>query len=208
MLHFLQPFEAPPRPITLEAEWKLHQTNNQTHLSLIYRLRGALNEIHLPVEPLLSSQSRAHELWKDTCFEWFLKTNSKTQYWEFNIAPTGQWNFYELSDYRSNLQESPLISACQLRSEVHSIPTSKNHSDNSVHEASQLDEKGFGVYSLYFNASLHSFFNQPTEIQCQWSMALTAVIRWKSGQTSYYSLQHPKDKPDFHHPAGFQVSLP
>lgn len=43
---------------------------------------------------------RAHELWKSTCFEAFLRSESGERYWEINLAPDGRWNVYSFDRYR------------------------------------------------------------------------------------------------------------
>jgi len=40
-----------------------------------------------------------------------------------------------------------------------------------------------------------------------WRLALTAVIEETSGRLSYWSLAHPRGKPDFHHADGFVFDL-
>jgi hypothetical protein len=39
-------------------------------------------------------------------------------------------------------------------------------------------------------------------------LGLTAVIEETSGRVSYWALNHPPGKPDFHHSAGFVLELP
>jgi len=38
-------------------------------------------------------------------------------------------------------------------------------------------------------------------------LALAAVIEEESGALSYWALQHPAGKPDFHHPDAFALTL-
>lgn len=38
-------------------------------------------------------------------------------------------------------------------------------------------------------------------------IALTAVVEDEHGALSYWALRHPSDRPDFHHPGGFALSL-
>jgi hypothetical protein len=38
-------------------------------------------------------------------------------------------------------------------------------------------------------------------------LALAAVIEDHRGQLSYWALEHPVGKPDFHHPDGFTIEL-
>lgn len=41
-----------------------------------------------------------------------------------------------------------------------------------------------------------------------WRVALTAVIEETGGRISYWSLAHPRSKPDFHDPACFVLQVP
>lgn len=38
-------------------------------------------------------------------------------------------------------------------------------------------------------------------------VALTAVVEDEHGALSYWALRHPSERPDFHHPGGFALSL-
>ncbi|HWB81112.1 MAG TPA: hypothetical protein VG755_39385 [Nannocystaceae bacterium] len=38
-------------------------------------------------------------------------------------------------------------------------------------------------------------------------IALTAVVEDQHGARSYWALRHPSERPDFHHPGGFALSL-
>lgn len=189
----LIPFQLAPYPLIFKVEISFQQKSKEpSQLSITYHLTGeeALNEINLLSQPL-SSSDRSHDLWKNTCFEWFLKTNSSSsKYWEFNASPTGSWNFYELESYRAPLQECDLLMNPTFRSQI----TPSNASKAST-------------YSFTFQGELNPrlFDFQKDHVAVQ--LAITSVIKWKSDQTSYYSLQHPKIKPDFHSPEGFVVSL-
>lgn len=41
-----------------------------------------------------------------------------------------------------------------------------------------------------------------------WRLGLTAVIEETNGSKSYWAVAHPPGKPDFHHAAGFVLSVP
>ena len=51
---------------------------------------------------------RQDNLWRHTCFEVFLGRPGAKGYWELNIAPNGDWNLYQFSDYRSGGIAEPL----------------------------------------------------------------------------------------------------
>ncbi|NEQ19514.1 MAG: DOMON-like domain-containing protein [Microcoleus sp. SIO2G3] len=55
--------------------------------------------------------ARKHELWKDTCFEFFVGIKNSDQYWEFNLSPAGDWNIYRFDAYRQGMQEETAFTA-------------------------------------------------------------------------------------------------
>ncbi len=47
-------------------------------------------------------KERAHDLWRETCFEFFFcPINSTGEYFEINLSPHGMWNSYVFQSYRS-----------------------------------------------------------------------------------------------------------
>ncbi len=48
-----------------------------------------------------SELTRAHELWKDTCFELFWSEVGKSDYYECNVSAGGKWNIYHFDSYRN-----------------------------------------------------------------------------------------------------------
>lgn len=196
MKQTLIPFHPSPYPLVFDVEASLQpKSPSLVLLSIAYHVTGeAINEINLLSEPLTQSE-RAHDLWKNTCFEWFLKTNtaSSSRYWEFNAAPTGAWNFYELASYRAPLRESPFLSHPKFQSQF----TPGDSSSNSSR------------YSFLFQGELNPLLMESSPKDSMvFQLAITSVIKWKSDAVSYYSLRHPKEKPDFHSPEGFVLSLP
>jgi hypothetical protein len=39
-------------------------------------------------------------------------------------------------------------------------------------------------------------------------LALAAVLEDRDGRLSYWALEHPSERPDFHHPNSFVLELP
>lgn len=106
MQHQLHPFKATPLPLTIT----FNAVQSGSQWTFNYQVHGAIHEV-AGLDDALQSPQRADEIWKATCFEWFLKFPSleKNKYWEFNAAPDGRWNFYELQSYRMGLAPSPLL---------------------------------------------------------------------------------------------------
>lgn len=183
-----------PTPYPIELSVRVDTAGHQS-LNVDYVVSGSLEKIaglHLNGNSESSDPSRADELWKSTCFEWFLRfPNLKsTQYWEFNATPQSQWNFYELRSYRSGLEASPLASIQGLSIVRDRRP--QRHS--SFFEAPLLIHTKTDVSRLLKNINMSLLDAE---------LAFTAVIAWVDGSTSYFSLRHATDKPDFHSPEGF-----
>ena len=50
--------------------------------------------------------SRTDGLWKQTCFEAFVRLTG-TSYVELNFSPSSQWAAYRFDDYRSDMRDEP-----------------------------------------------------------------------------------------------------
>lgn len=61
---------------------------------------------------------RAHELWKDTCFEFFWSEPGLTSYYECNVESGGKWNVYFFDTYRHPMppQETDQYDVTRIRS--------------------------------------------------------------------------------------------
>ena len=180
----LLPFSHPEQSFSLTIN---AQMNNDC-LAITYDLLGSLSAINL-IDQRSTSTKRTHDLWKDTCFEWFLKSPQKKNYWEFNASPSGDWNFYQLDDYRKNLHESPLV--------IHPKITS------SWLEARQEQ----GHYRYQVAVDLKRLLDSTPHLREEGLLAVTSVVRYRSGEVSYYSLRHPVEKPDFHSNEAFILFL-
>ena len=54
-------------------------------LTIQYVLTGDIERVLFPARS--TTPSRKDELWKATCFEFFLAFHDKPEYWEFNMSP-------------------------------------------------------------------------------------------------------------------------
>lgn len=148
-------------------------------LEIQYFLAGDLAEILLP-DPS-SSPGRKDELWKSTCFEFFLALDDKPHYWECNISPAGDWNVYSMDFYRR----------VGFREET-SIPSV----ENEVHRAS--DE-----FRLTTRVDLTPILLQAERIH----LGIAAILQMRDGRETYWALTHPAPQPDFHNREGFILAL-
>jgi hypothetical protein len=147
-------------------------------LTLSFTLTGNIPRISVPH---ISAPVRRRELWKRTCFEAFLRAFKESQYYEFNFSPSTEWAAYKFDDYRTKMREAPEIDAIQIDwwSEANS-------------------------YTLQARLKIGSM---PDVARATWQIGLSAIIEECSGSRSYWSLVHPTEKPDFHHPASFTHEL-
>lgn len=77
-------------------------------LRLKYRAIGRMEELLVPAQ---AAFERADALWKETCFESFVRGSGEA-YCEFNFAPSSRWAAYAFDGYRSgmrNFEVAPLF---------------------------------------------------------------------------------------------------
>ncbi len=121
----------------------------------------------------------AAALWRHTCCEIFIGQADAACYREFNFSPSGQWAATDFLGYR---QPAPDAARCPApRIEV-------SRTENLL----QLD------------VMLTAEALPPADKQ---RLALAVVLEASDGSLGYWALVHPAGKPDFHHHAGFALSL-
>jgi hypothetical protein len=117
-------------------------------------------------------------LWRHTCMEVFVGHGPPGHYLEFNLAPTGQWAAYRFSGYRSGM--APLTGIRAPRIEL------RTQSDRLL---------------------LSAVVELPADLTGELRLAITAVIEDAQGQLGYWALRHGGERPDFHHPDGFNFEI-
>jgi hypothetical protein len=122
---------------------------------------------------------RGDRLWEHSCFEAFAAVAGEDGYLELNFAPSGAWAAYRFTAYRQGMT-SALAAAPQI-----AVSRSAAHLEVAV-------RVGLGEV-LPRGGALR--------------LGLCAVIEDASGGLSYWALQHPPGKPDFHSPAAFALCL-
>ncbi len=141
----------------------------------------ATGDIGRLVMPPAVARARADELWKQACFEAFVKPAGGEAYFEFNLSPSNRWAGYRFDVYREGMTSPPELALTHMT----------QRASASLYElVATLDLSGAGA--------LH----QP------WRLGLSAVIEETSGAKSYWALAHAPGKPDFHHPDAFSLDLP
>jgi hypothetical protein len=170
----LQPFE--PDDLLLSIKGAVEY--QQGLLELSYNLQGDLTQVLFPVA--VDSPERKFALWEATCLEFFVAIVGHADYWEFNLAPNGNWQVFHLNDYREGLKDEAAI----------------NHLPFVV----QRDDQRL---KLDLSIDLTCLFPPDTALE----MAITAVIQSSTGEYSYWALQHGGEAADFHRRTDFVIKL-
>lgn len=172
----MQPFpSAKPIP-DLKIAGNIARQGNQ--FTIHYALLGNLKEVGLAAPS--DTPARKHELWKDTCFEFFLGIKNSDRYWEFNLSPAGDWNVYHFDAYRQGMQEETAFTA---------LPFSIQHLSDGL--AIALDVELDKIVPA----------NQAIEV------GITTVIKHRDGEVSYWALTHEGTEADFHRRDSFIIAL-
>jgi hypothetical protein len=176
MINFtLHPFPADRLLPAIEIDGKIDRSGG--NLSIEYQLSGDLTQVEIapPAPP-----ARKFELWEATCFEFFLGVPSDRDYWEFNLAPAGDWNIFHLDDYRQGLRDELAFT---------SLPFKVEQQPNSL------------LLSLEFDLSKIVSVDQSIEV------SVTTVIKSADGEISYWAVTHCGSEADFHRRDSFTINL-
>ena len=149
-------------------------------LSVTYHLEGALERIRVPP----SAPARFVDgLWRTTCCELFIRSVEPhtSAYHELNLSPSGEWAAYAFDDYRAGQA---------------ALPGAEPALDARSHERGLILDATVDLTTLDA-----AYLDSPLAI------ALSAVVESDSGELSYWGLSHPADRPDFHHPSAFALTL-
>ena len=138
---------------------------------LRYRLEADISQILVP--PVAPQPGPADNLWQHTCFEAFLGPADHPAYREFNFSPSGHWAAYAFSGERERDEAAENASGWAASISLNLQP------DVLVLEA-------------WLPPMIGS--RAPDALK----MGLTAVIETQDQGLSYWALQHPAERPDFH----------
>jgi hypothetical protein len=173
---FLQPFPTIGQLPNLKIAGNIARNNNQ--LTIEYILQGELKEI--AIAPPSAIPSRKHELWQNTCFEFFLGIQNSQRYWEFNLSPSGDWNVYCFDSYRQGMQEETAFSTLPFK----------------VQQQAE-------TLKLTLNCDLNKIIVREKTLE----IGITTVIKNQNGEVSYWALNHPAAEADFHRRDSFIILL-
>jgi hypothetical protein len=153
-------------------------TRDRQQLNIVYMVSGAIDHIQLPA--LNPNPIRQLELWEKTCFECFIGLPEAQNYWEFNLAPNGNWNAFALIDYREGIAEEAKIESIVI--------TTDRTNDRFTLSA-----------TIPLSAIVPA--RKPLE------MSVTTVIQTQDGAISYWAIAHCGDTADFHRRDSFMITL-
>ena len=155
-------------------------SRQRNNFSISYMVAGNIEEIFFP--SLVVNPTRQDNLWKTTCFEFFIAAKDSPAYWEFNLSPSGEWNVYIMDAYRQvNMREETRFSKLEFR----------------VQEDAEC-------FSLEHELNLNSIILEETSVQ----VGIASVITANTGQLSYWALTHPHVEADFHLRKSFVLEFP
>ena len=138
--------------------------------SFSYTVAGNIEEIFFP--SLITNPARKDNLWKTTCFEFFIAAKNSPRYWEFNLSPSGEWNAYVMDAYRQvNMRE-------EMR--VQRMPFTV--------------QKDAECFSLEGELDLSAWITEESLIE----VGIASVIKTNDGRESYWALTHRETVADFH----------
>ncbi|KJS00394.1 MAG: hypothetical protein VR65_12895 [Desulfobulbaceae bacterium BRH_c16a] len=148
-------------------------------LHIEYRVEGDLHRIIRPMP--VPGPTRRHELWRQTCFEFFLGIQGESAYWEGNLSPCGAWNVYRFSDHRQEMREENAVGGPVCRMEA---------------------ERGRLLFSCTID--IRDICKDCIPLEA----GIACVIEDFHGAVSYWAVDHCGSKPDFHDRRSFLLKLP
>jgi hypothetical protein len=155
------------------------RTEQPDILVLQYSLVADMSRIRVP---LPGAGGRADALWQHTCFEVFVAAKDAPGYHEFNFSPSLNWAIYRFSSYREGMSPAEIAQAPKI---------SVRRGDDQL----ELDSA--------VRLGLLADCCDTRHLR----IGLAAVIEDENGRLSYWGLQHPLGKPDFHHSTAFALEV-
>lgn len=160
--------------IRLDGQARWHAGNLELHYYLQYS-DGDL------ILPSASSTERRDGLWEHTCFEAFVGQPGQLGYWEINLSPNGDWNFYHLSGYRENLKP-----------------------DDALNKLPITLHKNASGLELSCTVPLSSVIDPDSPLE----ISLTAVLEHPTEGCSFWAWKHSGKEADFHLRESFTALAP
>ena len=170
----LQPFPGQDSG-TVSIEGGIERTPKTLVLSFV--LQGNLDDIVLPTA---AERTRCDNLWQATCLEMFWAEEGQKNYWELNLAPSGAWNIYAFTEYRTGM-----------------------HREERVAEPLTQISRTPDTFALTVELGIGSLHAEHASLR----VGISAVLEHRDSRLSYWALAHPAEKPDFHTPQCFLLRV-
>ena len=87
-------------------KFEVNIEKNEEFLIIKYYWKNSSELLFPPSENI---PQRKHNLWKETCLEFFLLNEEKGEYLEFNFSPNQDWNCYHFLSYRKGMSEYSIV---------------------------------------------------------------------------------------------------
>jgi hypothetical protein len=171
---------------------------------LLFAAHGDPRHIAMPRQAL--GGKRTDGLWQHSCFEAFFRGAGDEAYYEFNLAPSGDWAAYRLSSYRAGMKPAhnvgePRIGTIGRRR----APTDEERALLELTDQDPLDRFPKPCFGITAILDLKQAADLPGDRP--WRIGLSAVIEERNGAKSFWALAHPPGDPDFHHDDCFALEL-
>lgn len=163
-----------PEPGTIKGVHASIHRLAQDRVKIVYLVDDPKEALVLPG----GTGMRRDDLWRETCFEFFLGRAGGDDYREFNFSPGGDWAAYEFDRHREGQRH-------------HLMPAEPRIS-------TRREGKKFVLEALLTLTDL------PENGSCN----LTAVIDEKNRAQTHWAALHAPNKPDFHDRLCFSVHFP
>jgi hypothetical protein len=148
-------------------------------ISLRYEVNGDIDRVLLSSKA--PSSSRTDDLWKATCFEFFIAIPDQPHYWEFNLSPSGDWNVYVMEAYRRvGFREEVVFTQLPF-----------------------VFRKSQDKLSLDISLDLSPILQPKQVVQ----VGIASIIQTTDQTETYWALAHPGPQADFHLRESFTISL-
>lgn len=146
--------------------------------SLTVSFAGKGQDLAQIIFPSLTNEpARTDQLWLSTCFEFFLGTPTSSQYWEWNVSPSADWNVFHFTGYRESKREEERI-------------------ENIKPTITISPEKFFLSWKIDYqrlDIDLENAIVQPT-----------AILFSKKAEESFWAPKHSGTRADFHLQKNFE----
>jgi hypothetical protein len=150
------------KEIEINATLEIKEKNIRTHFEITGEIENYLFDEQ-------ETEKREDELWKRTCFELFIANNKSSQYYELNLSPSTEWNFYTFDDYKKNMREERSIS----------LPSISFHHNKESYSISVI-------------------FDLKKELLDSISFNLAVILLDKNNIRHFYSINRKDGQVDFH----------